>query len=302
MMWNSPQLKLELKPTPFCRSFGNGIVRYFDKTPSSIVCPHFWELNWAYGCPFACDYCYLQGTFRGSKSPRYPRSLSQIFATLEEAFAEIPEPAIFNSGELADSFMNPPMMGEIADKFEEQGKHKLLLLTKSNNVKFLIEKPRRQIIVSFSLNAPKVWALWEHKTAPPGKRVEAAKRLVEAGYEVRFRIDPIFPIEGWQQCYDELFRLIFEKLPKGPERITLGMPRGLKKTLIYSKNRTWAKGLSEKSGWGLKLPAEVRKTVYMFFLERLRALGFNTGKIALCKETVSLSQELQMGRRCNCVW
>lgn len=301
-MGDSHQLKLELKPIPFCRSYGNGIVRYFDKTPVSIVCPHFWELNWAYGCPFACDYCYLQGTFRGSKAPRYPWSLNQIFFTLEEAFAEIPEPAIFNSGELADSLMNPPLMEKIADKFEEQDRHKLLLLTKSSNIRFLLEKPRKQTIASFSINAPDIATLWEHKTAPPTSRIEAARRLAEAGYEVRLRIDPIFPIEGWQQCYDRLLYLIFEKLPIGPERITLGMPRGLKKTLIYSKNRTWAEGLTEKSGWGLKLPGTLRRAVYTFFLEKLPAYGFPVEKIALCKETISLSRELGTGCRCNCVW
>jgi spore photoproduct lyase len=175
-------------------------------------------------------------------------------------------------------------------------------LTKSSNIRFLLEKPRKQTIASFSINAPDIAALWEHKTAPPESRIEAARRLAEAGYEVRLRIDPIFPIQGWQQSYEKLLYLIFKKLPMGPERITLGMPRGLRKTLMYSKNRTWAEGLTEKSGWGLKLPAEVRKTVYIFFLDKLRGLGFNTGKIALCKETVSLSQELQMDRKCNCVW
>lgn len=301
-MSTSYQLKLELKPIPFCRSYGSGIVRYFDKTPPSIVCPHFWELNWAYGCPFACEYCYLRGTFRGSKEPRYPWSLNQILATLDEAFAEMREPAIFNSGELADSLMNPPLMEKIADKFEQQDRHKLLLLTKSGNVKFLVEKPRKQTIVSFSTNTHGVWALWEHKTAPPESRIAAARKLVEAGYEVRLRIDPIFPIDEWEQSYDNLLHLIFANLPTGPERITLGMPRGLRKTLMYSKDRSWAKGLTEKSGWGLKLPTALRRAVYAFFLERLRSFGFSAEKVALCKETLSLSQELRVGRRCNCVW
>jgi len=296
------QLKFELKPIPFCRSFGSGIVRYFDKTPASIVCPHFWELNWAYGCPFACEYCYLRGTFRGSKEPRYPWSLDQILATLDQAFVEIPEPAIFNSGELADSLMNPPLMEKIADKFEHQDRHKLLLLTKSSNIKFLVEKPRKQTIVSFSINAPEVWTLWEHKTPSPESRVAAARKLDEAGYEVRFRIDPIFSINGWQQSYDKLLHLIFTNLPTGPERITLGMPRGLRKTLMYSKDRSWARGLTEKSGWGLKLPTSLRETVYAFFLDRLQSFGFSLDKVALCKETLSLSQELRVGRRCNCVW
>ena len=45
------------------------IVKRFDKTPlptksTSVICPHFLELKWAYGCPFDCAWCYLKGTFR----------------------------------------------------------------------------------------------------------------------------------------------------------------------------------------------------------------------------------------------
>lgn len=276
------------------------ILHYFRKTPTSIVCPHFWELRWAYGCPFACAYCYLQGTFRGNKEPRYV-PVEHVLLALEDAFEdENLKPSVFNSGELADSLMNPPTMEKIADKFEEQTKHKILLLTKSANTGFLVKKPRKQTIVSFTINNAEVWRRWEHKTPPPEKRIEAAKAVSEAGYEVRVRIDPIFPIDGWKEHYGELLDALLSGV--WPERITLGMPRGLAKTLMFSKDLSWAQGMTEKSGWGKKFPEPLRKEVYSFFLTKLADVGFDRGKIALCKETVALSRELKMGRRCNCVW
>ncbi|MCL0093244.1 hypothetical protein M1N92_06335 [Dehalococcoidia bacterium] len=221
--------------------------------------------------------------------------------TLEAAFKdENLKPSIFNSGELADSLMKPPIMEQIVDKFEEQTKHKLLLLTKSANIGFLLKKPRKQTIVSFSINAPEAWRRWEHKTSPPERRIEAAKTLSEAGYEVRVRIDPIFPIEGWERHYGQLIDFLFSRF--WPEQITLGMPRGLQKTLMFSKDLSWAEGMTEKTGWGKKFPEPLRKEVYSFLLAKLVDLGFDKGKIALCKETITLSRELQMGRRCNCVW
>jgi len=30
-------------------------IHYFDKTPEGIICPHFWVLAFANGCPFACN-------------------------------------------------------------------------------------------------------------------------------------------------------------------------------------------------------------------------------------------------------
>ena len=59
------------KPKTFGTKKHPNIIRYFEKTPKDICCPHFYELNWAYGCKFNCAYCYLQGTFRGNVEPRY---------------------------------------------------------------------------------------------------------------------------------------------------------------------------------------------------------------------------------------
>ena len=294
----------------FPRSFGRLIVRPFEKTPPSIVCPHFWELNWAYGCPFDCAYCYLQGTFRGNKQPRH-KKLSRVLSALGKVFENDKlEPTIFNSGELTDSLAFPSVMEKIADKFEEQNKHKLLLLTKSANVGFLVRKPRRQTIYSFSLNATEVGRRWEHKTAPPEKRINAAKRVMEAGYEVRVRIDPIFPIERWKKHYEDIIYLLFSELPQDPDRITLGTPRGLMKTRMYAKDLSWWKvafeeNPSEDSGWGKKIALPLRKEIYTFFYDKLAELGFDKSRIAMCKETISMWKELGLDYtkcKCNCVW
>ena len=227
-----------------------------------------------------------------------------VMKAIEDAFQHpyfLTHPSVFNSGELADSLMFPKAIAQIADKFEQQNRHKLLLLTKSANAKFLIEKTRKQTIVSFSLNSREAWERWEHKTPPPEKRIKAARKLQEAGYEVRIRIDPIFPITGWKEQYQRLLEFLFKHLLYQPERITLGMPRGLKKTLIYSKDRSWAQGMTEKSGWGTKLPSTLREEVYNFFLEKLKDFKLDTAKVALCKETRSLVQELGLRQKCNCV-
>jgi hypothetical protein len=94
------------------------IITRFDKTPlpkrnSDVVCPHFLELKWAYGCPYDCSWCYLKGTFRfrpEGKSPvikDYEKIELHTKSFLEEC--EIPE--ILNTGEIADS-----LMGENTEK------------------------------------------------------------------------------------------------------------------------------------------------------------------------------------------
>jgi spore photoproduct lyase len=289
----------------------DGIIVYFAKTPFDIVCPHFWELRWAFGCPFDCAYCYLQGTGRGKKSPKY-RPILGVIKAIDKAFRDdyfLKHPSIFNSGELSDSLMNPTNMKQIVDFFETQERHKLLLLTKSANVTWLSQKTRKQTIASFSINAAEVSQKWEKKAPPPQQRIEAAKRLIESGYEVRIRIDPIFPVENWQRYYENLVYSIFSTLPSDPERITLGTPRGLSKTLIFAKDRSWEITAftenPERSGWGKKAPTNIRKEIYTFFFDKLQSLGFDKGKIAICKETRSIWNELSMEPkdcRCNCIW
>lgn len=218
-------------------------------------------------------------------------------------------PSIFNSGELSDSLMNPTNMKQIVDLFEMQERHKLLLLTKSSNVDWLAQNPLRQTIASFSINASEVSTRWEKKAPLPQHRIEAAKRLVESGYEVRIRIDPIFPVENWQSYYENLVYSILSILPKDPNRITLGTPRGLAKTLIFAKDRSWEKIAftenPEYSGWGRKAPTATRKEIYTLLFDKLQSLGFDKGKIAMCKETKAMWQEMGLDYSkcaCNCVW
>ena len=288
-----PASEIPVHPQPISNFYGSKvypeILYYFKKTPPSIYCPHFWELRWAYGCPYDCAYCYLQGTFRGQKKQSH-RPLNHILDALEDFFKGEQNSWLVNSGELSDSLMFPSIMDKIADKFEEQNKHKLLLLSKSSNVKFLVEKPRWQTVVSFSLNVPEVWKLWEKGTPRPERRIEAAGKVKEVGYETRVRIDPIFPIEDWRLCYNNLLYMIFEKLK--PDRVTLGTPRGLKKTLMFSEDTSWAKYFTEDSGWGKKISSEVRKEIYIFFFDKLIDLGLSKHEISICKETKILWEDL----------
>jgi spore photoproduct lyase len=298
---------------PFRTEYGQGIVKLFAKTPPDIACGHFWELRWAFGCPFDCSYCYLRGTKKGNMKPSYVK-LHYVFNALDEAFNDPHfnggKPALFNSGELSDSLMNPPLMSEIVDKFGEQRKHRIVLLSKAgtNNIKFLLNKPdhvKKQVVCAWSINAVEAAKIWEKKAAPPEQRIQAAKMVYEAGYEVRIRIDPIFPIEDWETHYEDILYRIMSEVE--PARIILGTPRGLKKTIYYAKkagvDMGWAKFFKEDTGWGKKLPFELRRRIYEYMLDKLSALGYNDDKASICKETVSMLGKLGVPYRrgtCNC--
>lgn len=290
------------------------IIKRFDKTPypvkpTDVVCPHFLELKWAYGCPFDCSWCYLKGTFRfrpeGIK-PAY-KDLEKVKLHVETFLHQVETPEILNTGEISDSLMkengSSPFSKFIISLFEKQNRHKVLFVTKSTNVKNLLEiDSSRQAIVSFSLNAKSVAEKWEKKAPPAERRIEAAKKLSDADYEVRIRIDPMVPIENWGKYYIELIDEIFLRFI--PERITLGSLRGLQSTINGSKDTSWVKYLKEGSNWGRKIDFTTRYKMYRTIIEHLRS-RYDYHYIALCKETKAMWEKLGMDWsqiRCNCVW
>jgi DNA repair photolyase len=238
--------------------------------------------------------------------PQYVRT-ELVLQALDEAFAKIKTPAIFNSGELSDSLMNPTLMKPIVDKFEEQKTHKIYLLSKcgTQNIAFLTDVSREQVICGWSINAPEVARLWEKGSAPPEDRIEAATLVSNAGYDTRIRIDPIFPIKDWKMHYDNLLNCILSKFT--PNRIILGTPRGLWKTIKFAKEAgadiEWTKFFAEDTSWGKKLALEQRKQIYEFFYGELNSSGYPKNKISVCKETLEMWEALKLGnspRICHC--
>jgi spore photoproduct lyase len=55
------------------------------------------------------------------------------------------------------------------------------------------------------------------------RRLQAARKLQDAGYRIRIRLDPIVPIPDWETAYGDTIRRIFEKV--NPESVTMGTLR-----------------------------------------------------------------------------
>jgi len=278
------------------------IIKRFDKTPipkrlNDVVCPHFLELKWAYGCPYDCSWCYLKGTFRFHPKGKAPviKDYNKIELHTRAFLEKVESPEILNTGEIADSLMfengDRPFSKFIIPMFEAQNKHKVLFLTKSTNIKNLLEiNSHKQVIMSFSINAIPVANKWE-KAPKVEKRLEAAKKLYDAGYEVRMRIDPMVPIENWEKHYLELVDLLFARFI--PERITLGSLRGLQSTINGCSDKSWVKYLTERSNWGKKIDTKIRFEMYSKIIKYLNQ-KYKYKNIGLCKETIQMWKMLGM--------
>lgn len=296
---------------------GDGsIIKLFDKTPfpeepTDVVCPHFLELKWANGCYFNCAWCYLQGTFRfrPMKKKPYLKDMNKIKSHLLSFFENVDSgPYMLNSGELSDSLLfehNGYSLSEhIIPLFVGQDKHKLLILSKSSNVSKLLEwGPTDRVVVSFSVNAEEVADRWEKGAPPVSSRLKAARKLQDAGFELRLRIDPMVPVENWSEKYGSLLEKIFGEFELQPSRVTLGSLRGLQSTINNAWDKSWVDYLDENSNWGKKISEGKRLAMYSFIRNKLRR-EYDYDHLALCKETISIWNKLNMDYKqikCNCI-
>lgn len=276
------------KPKTIVRERKSKFVRLFDKTPPEVVCPHFYELILSNGCPFNCSYCYLKLTFRGQTKPHL---FCNPWAEVQKELDNIPS-GLFSTGELADSLaVIPPLLGPAIDYFSIQKKKYLLLLTKSANIRPLLKKrPNRQIIVSFSINAPKVWKIYEKGTPNPLLRLKAAKQLKEIGWRVRIRLDPIV-FNGIFNDYKDICKKIAEMKP---EMVTIGTLRQFPGLYRFATQAP-REGLMKSPDGRMRYSIEQRLYVYSKIKEWL---GFQP---ALCKETKDVWKKLGWKfQGCNC--
>jgi len=288
--------------TPVRRPRASPFVRYFDRTPPGIICPHFYVLAHANGCPFECAYCYLQLTFRTCKAPVLFTNVDRLQREVER-FLERCEPSVLNAGELSDALAFDRLTAlteRIVPMFGRQTKHKLLLLTKSTQVSRLLRLDHGgQTAVAFSLNAPGVAARFEHGAPSPAARIRAAQKVAAAGYPVRFRIDPMIPTGGWEEDYRALAEAILDSTR--PERVTLGTMRYFPSLPHFSSNGKAAYAYAtqrEPADGRLRVPLEVRVSMYGAMRAQLEGMP-----VALCKETEeawSLSGLNHQPCVCNC--
>ena len=145
----------------------------------------------------------------------------------------------------------------------------------------------------------------EHGAASLDERLRAARAAQDAGFEVRFRLDPMLLFSGWREAYGEAVAAVFAHGIR-PSRITLGSFRmlGPLRHIIakrFPESRLLSQPL-EKNGKRLRYKQEVREQLYAHAVASLRAYD-NTVSIALCKESPELHWVFN-GRvdrvRCNC--
>ncbi|GIX43235.1 MAG: hypothetical protein KatS3mg129_2968 [Leptospiraceae bacterium] len=188
--------------------------KFISSCPGSdgMVCCQYFVINFGIGCLYDCHYCYLQNFMN--------QPLMTVFGNLEDLFSEIEKKIKgknfhfrIGTGEYTDSLALDPII-EISpilvNYFAQLENATLELKTKSNHIEKLLNlNHNNHTVVAWSLNPPEIIDKIEPGTASLKERLEAAKRVQEAGYKLAFHFDPMIYHDNWEKNYKELLDQLF---------------------------------------------------------------------------------------------
>jgi spore photoproduct lyase len=200
---------------------------------AKFACCGYLVLTLASNCPMDCSYCFLQEYV--ADNPGF-----QVYANYDDAFAEIDKRAAsaparhfrIGTGDLADSLAMDSLTGlsiDLVNFFATRENLTLELKTKTDEIENLLTlDPRGRVMVSWTLSPHRVFEASEHRTASPSARIDAARRLLDAGYRVAFHLDPIIAYPEAERDYVELLEELFSTI--SPAQISFISMGGLRMT------------------------------------------------------------------------
>ncbi len=204
--------------------------RFFKKCPGTkgLVCCNYYVLNFATNCHLDCSYCILQGYYENNPCITFFVNVDDLLNELDQIFSENPQQIYrVGTGEFTDSLA----MDEITEFsklivpfFARYQNATLELKTKADTIENLLDLEHQEgTSVAWSVNAPRMIASEEPKTATLDERLQAAALCQEAGYRIGFHFDPIFLYPEWKEDYHRVVERLFEAvLPDHISWISLG--------------------------------------------------------------------------------
>ena len=196
----------------------------------TYICCGYKILHIGTNCPLDCSYCILQAYFN--------QPSLRIFVNLEEKLDLIaglidnrPDELFrIGTGEFTDSLALDPVtaLSDVLMPFVSKRQNAVLeLKTKTDNIERLLSsKHRNRIIVSWSLNSPRIASREEHGAPGIRKRLQAAKKCQEEGFVVGFHFDPLIEHPGWKEEYAKTIDMMDRYIdPKGIIWMSLGCLR-----------------------------------------------------------------------------
>ncbi len=169
------------------------------------------------GCPFDCTYCILQSYL----NHEYIKVYSDFEGVRNDILA-LPKDRLYRlgtGGELSDSLALDHIFnfsGYIAETVNEAENILFEFKTKSANIKknLLNLNPKKNMMVSWSLNPSDVIEKEEHGTAKLENRLRAATMCAQHGYKIGFHFDPLIHYADFEKGYADVIEKMVSSVPE----------------------------------------------------------------------------------------
>lgn len=275
-------------------------IRPFQGGRSGRGAPPQFFIAHANGCPFDCQYCFLQAYL--------PHSVPVVFANQDELFEELArhiqaaEPGTwYHAGELSDALALEPVSGFASRAISVFGRSPhvtLELRTKCSGVASVVPaEPPPNIVITWTLTPKEVARSLEHGAACIEERLASAVRCKHIGYRVGFRLDPLIRCEGWERRYSEVIESVFAALePHQIDSIVLGAFRYSPALATMIKERFPGSPLLLDefvlcADGKFRYFRPLRRALYRSVVREIRRFSPSV-PVALCMETEEMEQEV----------
>jgi len=178
-----------------------GLGRCPVASPRTLCC-NLQTLDAVDNCGYGCSYCSIQSFFDG-KQISFDKGFAAKLKGLE---LDTEKTYHIGTGQSSDSLMwgnSHGVLDALIDFTRANPNVILELKTKSANVNHLLRVAApKNILCTWSLSTPTLIRNEEHGTAALDKRLNAARKVADAGFLVGFHFHPIVHYDNWQQDYE----------------------------------------------------------------------------------------------------
>jgi spore photoproduct lyase len=266
----------------------------------------YWVLNLGFGCPMDCSYCYLE-QYSNAPGLILPANIREYRSCVRDFDSRVVNRTRIGTGEFTDSLALDRYTGYSSDLVEMFRGAKNLVLelkTKAADISGVLrQRPHDNVVVSWSVNTPRMSGKYEKGGAPMTERVKAARSAARRGFNIGFHFDPIIYYPGWEKEYSDIVREIFDTpvirskcvwISLGTLRYTPGLKQAAENR--FADNGLFYYGEFFRGFDGkMRYPEQLRKKMYkelMKNIERADASGW----VYLCMEEPRIWKELSVKR------
>lgn len=170
------------------------------------------------GCMGQCQYCYLNTNLGDKPYMKINVNTEEIFDQAQSYMRERqPDITIFEGSATSDPVPVEPYSHSLKQAIEFFGQTSLgrfRFVSKFTDIDSLLSlNHKNHTEIRFTLNTDTVIHEYEKGTPSAAHRINACRKILDAGYPLGFIIAPVFIYEGWREDYHELLTYIKDSMP-----------------------------------------------------------------------------------------